>query len=406
MQKKLVSFTLVILSAAALLGSGYYWGLRIGKSTPEIVIAKGVSNVESGETPADFRTFWSAWKTIDDIYLRADKIDGQARVYGAIRGLVGSLGDPYSEYFNPEEGKKFMEDVQGNFSGIGAELGIRKGQLTVIAPLKGSPAAAAGLRAGDWIFKINTTSTDGIQIDEAVNLIRGPEDTEVVLNVFREGWTAAKDISIKRGIIEVPTVDFEMKNKFAHISLRNFNGNASKDFYEALKQAASNNAEGIILDLRDDPGGFLDVAVDLAGWFLKSGTVVVSENDKTGPIETLKASGSGDLFEFPTVVLINKGSASASEILAGALRDQAKVPLVGETSYGKGTVQQLKELPDGSQLKLTIAHWVLPSGHILEGSGLKPDYEIELSDDDIKNGRDPQLDKAIQVLEDKINPHT
>ena len=406
MQKKLVSFTLVILSAAALLGSGYYWGLRIGKSTPEIVIAKGVSNVESGETPADFRTFWSAWKTIDDIYLRADKIDGQARVYGAIRGLVGSLGDPYSEYFNPEEGKKFMEDVQGNFSGIGAELGIRKGQLTVIAPLKGSPAAAAGLRAGDWIFKINTTSTDGIQIDEAVNLIRGPEDTEVVLNVFREGWTAAKDISIKRGIIEVPNVDFEMKNKFANISLRNFNGNASKDFYEALKQAASNNAEGIILDLRDDPGGFLDVAVDLAGWFLKSGTVVVSENDKTGPIETLKASGSGALFEFPTVVLIYKGSASASEILAGALRDQAKVPLVGETSYGKGTVQQLKELPDGSQLKLTIAHWVLPSGHILEGSGLKPDYEIELSDDDIKNGRDPQLDKAIQVLEDKINPHT
>ncbi len=402
LKKKIVSFGLVILSAAALLGSGYYWGLEIGKSIPEVVIAKGVSNVESGETLADFRTFWSAWKTIDDIYLRADNVDGQARVYGAIRGLVGSLNDPYSQYFNPEEGKKFMEDVQGNFSGIGAELGIRKGQLTVIAPLKGSPAAAAGLRAGDWIFKINTTSTDGIQIDEAVNLIRGPENTEVVLNVFREGWTAAKDISIKRGIIEVPTVDFEMKNKFAHISLRNFNGNASKDFYEALKQAASKNAEGIILDLRDDPGGFLDVAVDLAGWFLKPGTVVVSENDKTGPIETLKASGSGDLYEFPTVVLINKGSASASEILAGALRDQAKIPLVGETSYGKGTVQQLKELPDGGQLKLTIAHWVLPSGHILEGSGLKPDYEIELSDDDIKNSRDPQLDKAIQVLQDKI----
>lgn len=402
LKKKIVSFGLVILSATALLGSGYYWGLEIGKSIPEVVIAKGVSNVESGETLADFRTFWSAWKTIDDIYLRADNVDGQARVYGAIRGLVGSLNDPYSQYFNPEEGKKFMEDVQGNFSGIGAELGIRKGQLTVVAPLKGSPAAAAGLRAGDWIFKINSTSTEGIQIDEAVNLIRGPENTEVVLNVFREGWTAAKDISIKRGIIEVPTVDFEMKNKFAHISLRNFNGNASKDFYEALKQAASKNAEGIILDLRDDPGGFLDVAVDLAGWFLKPGTVVVSENDKTGPIETLKANGSGDLYEFPTVVLINKGSASASEILAGALRDQAKIPLVGETSYGKGTVQQLKELPDGSQLKLTIAHWVLPSGHILEGSGLKPDYEIELSDDDIKNGRDPQLDKAIQVLQDKI----
>lgn len=401
MQKKIISFGLVIVSAAALMGSGYYLGVKVGQSTPEVVLAKGVANID-GQTPADFRTFWEAWKMVDDTYLRADKVDGQQRVYGAIRGLIGSLGDPYSEYFNPVDGKKFMEDVQGNFSGIGAELGMRKGQLTVIAPLKGSPAAKAGLRAGDWIFKINSTSTEGIQIDEAVNYIRGPENTNVVLNVFREGWTQPKDFSIKRAIIEVPTVDFEMKGKFAHISLHNFNGNASKEFYKALKQAASSKAEGVILDLRDDPGGFLDVAVELAGWFLKSGTVVVSENDKTGPIETLKANGSADLYGFPLVVLINKGSASASEILAGALRDQAKVPLVGETSYGKGTVQQLKELRDGSQLKLTIAHWVLPSGHILENGGLKPDYEVPLSDDDIKNSRDPQLDKAIQVLQEKV----
>lgn len=403
LKKKLLNFTLVIVSAAALLGSGYYWGLRIGQSTPEIVIAKGVANANSNEANADFRTFWEAWKTIDDSYLRADSVSAEARVQGAIRGLIGSLNDPYSEYFNPVDGKKFMEDVQGNFSGIGAELGIRKGQLTVIAPLKNSPAAKAGLRAGDWILKINTTSTDGMQIDEAVNYIRGPENTDVNLNVFRDGWTAPKDFKITRGVIEVPTVDFEMKDKIAHISLHNFNGNASKEFYGALKQAADKKAEGLVLDLRDDPGGFLDVAVNLAGWFLKPGTVVVSENDKTGPIETMKASGSGDLADFPVVVLINKGSASASEILAGALRDQNKVPLIGETSYGKGTVQQLKELRDGSQLKITIAHWVLPSGHILENGGLKPDYEVQLSDDDIKNNRDPQLDKAIEVLKAKIN---
>ena len=394
---------MIIISVAALVGSGFYWGLKTGQTTPEIVLARGVTNVD-GETSADFRTFWDAWKTIDDNYLKADQIGGQARVYGAIKGLVNSLGDPYSEFFTPDEGQKFEEDVQGNFGGIGAELGIRKEILTVIAPLKNSPASKAGLRAGDLILKVGATSTDGMAIDEAVNLIRGPENTKVTLNVFRDGWDKPKDFEITRAIIEVPTLDFEMKGPYAYIALHTFNDNAEKEFYSALKQAADKNAEGLILDLRDDPGGFLEVAVNLAGWFLKPGTVVVSEADKTGIIEIMKANGNGNasLVDFPTVVLINKGSASASEILAGALRDQRQIKLVGETSFGKGTVQQLKTLRDGSEMKITIAHWVMPSGKVLENGGLKPDYEVQLSDDDITNKRDPQLDRAIEVLKSEI----
>lgn len=400
-KRKILPFTLVILSVAALVGSGFYWGLKTGQTTPEIVLAKGVINADA-PAAADFRTFWDAWKTIDDYYLKADQIDGQARVYGAIKGLVNSLGDPYSEFFTPSEGQKFQEDVQGNFGGIGAELGIRKGVLTVIAPLKGSPASAAGIRAGDLILKVGATSTDNLDIDQAVNLIRGPENTKVTLNVFRDGWDKPKDFEITRGIIEVPTLDFEMKGEYAYVALHSFNDNAGKEFYNALKQAADKNAKGLILDLRDDPGGFLEVAVDIAGWFLKPGTIVVSEADKSGVIDTMKASGSGALSDFPSVVLINKGSASASEILAGALRDQRKIKLVGETSFGKGVVQQIKNLRDGSEMKITIAHWIMPGGQILENGGLKPDYEVQLSDDDITNKKDPQLDRAIEILKSEI----
>ena len=402
LRKKIVSFTLVILSIAALLGSGFFWGLRIGKANPLVVTVKGVSNVED-PAAADFRTFWEAWKIIDDSYLKASSVDGQTRVYGAIKGLVGSLGDPYSDFFTPPEGKKFQQNVQGNFGGIGAELGIRKGILTVIAPLKDSPASKAGIKSGDMILKVDATSTDGLALEESVSFIRGPENTEVILSVFREEWESPKDYKIIRGHVEIPTLDFEMKGNLAYVALHAFNGNAEKKFYEAMKQAAAKNAAGLVLDLRDDPGGFLEVAVDLAGWFLKKGTVVVSENDKTGPIDTMEANGNGVLMDLPVVVLINKGSASASEILAGALRDQRGIKLIGETSFGKGTVQQLKELRDGSQLKVTIAHWVLPSGHILEDGGLKPDYEVEITDKDIEDKIDPQLDKAIEILKSQIH---
>lgn len=396
--KKFISYVAVILSVFALTGSGYFWGYRIGSENPRKIIAQGVTGIDSRTQNGDFNTFWETWELIDNNHLKSDEISGKERIYGAIKGLVGSLNDPYSQFFTPEEAKKFEEDVQGVFSGIGAEIGIRKDQLSIISPLKNSPAEKAGIKAGDMILKINSTSTEGMSTEKAVTLIRGPEGTTAVLNIYREGWDKAKDFSIVRQKIQVPTLDSEMRDGYAHISLYSFNANASKVFYDAVKNALDKNAKGIILDLRNNPGGYLEVAVNLAGYFVEPGSTVVSENDRTKTIDTFKASGNGALKDFPVVILVNRGSASASEILAGALRDLRGIKLVGETTFGKGTVQQLKELSDGSEFKVTIAHWVLPSGQTLENTGLKPDYEVKLTDEDIETEKDPQLERALEII--------
>ena len=303
-----------------------------------------------------------------------------------------------------KKNEKFQEDIQGNFGGIGAEIGVKKNQLMVIAPLKDTPASRAGLKSGDKIFKINATSTEGMAVDEAVQLIRGPKKSEVILTIFRDGWDQTQDFKIIRDTILIPTLDYSMKDdNIAYFQLYSFNANAEQLFYQSVAKALlSEGARGMILDLRDNPGGYLDVAVNLAGWFVPRGTLVVKEESSAGVLQELKASGNAALVKFPVVVLINGGSASASEILAGALRDNRGIKLVGEKSFGKGTVQELIPLRDNSYLKLTIAHWVLPSGKILENGGLDPDIEVKRTDDDIKNERDPQLDKAMEVLKSEI----
>lgn len=405
MQHKKLRIVLGIIVGIALLGGAFFAGFRYGERFPQNLIIKGAKNMDSASSTAtDFSTFWQAWQTVNDNYLKNKGISGKDKLYGSIAGLIRSLKDPYSEFFPPEENKKFQEDVQGNFGGIGAELGIQKDRLVVIAPLKDTPASRAGVKAGDIILSINASSTDGISIEAAVNVIRGPKGTPVTLTLMREGWKTPQDFKITRETIVVPTIDFEMKEGgIAYVGIRSFNANAEGLFYDAIIKAKNQNAQGLILDLRDDPGGFLDVAIDLAGWFLPRGTPVVSEASRSGPGEKFKAEGNEALVHVPVVVLINKGSASASEILAGALRDQRNVKLVGEKTFGKGTVQQLFSLKDDSSVKLTIAHWVLPSGRILENGGLDPDIEVKITDDDIKNKKDPQLEKAIEVLQAEIS---
>ncbi|MEK7507654.1 MAG: S41 family peptidase [Patescibacteria group bacterium] len=404
--KKIIAGLVALIVVAALLGSGFLLGFNVGVEIPKKIIVEGVGNLDSQKPEAvDFGTFWQAWKTIDDEYLRSESVGPQERVYGAIRGLVGSLNDPYSEFFPPEDNKKFQEDIQGNFGGIGAELGIKNNQLVIIAPLKNTPASRVGLLPGDEILKINSTSTDGMAIEEAVRLIRGPIDTQVTLTIFREKWEKPKEFKIVRATITIPTIEAKIVDSdIVHIHLQSFNANANILFYQEMVKALSDGgAKGMILDLRNNPGGYLEVAVNLAGWFVPKGSLVVSERGRgDNTVEEFKASGNGALANFPVVVLINGGSASASEILAGALRDIRKIKLVGETSFGKGTVQQLESLPDGSSVKLTVAHWVLPGGGILDKGGLKPDVEIKLTDDDIKNKRDPQLDAAVKVLRSEI----
>ncbi|MEK7546773.1 MAG: S41 family peptidase [Patescibacteria group bacterium] len=402
--KKIVWWVLAAVAAAAFIASGFALGFRSGEMFPQTIIVKELTNTFSGQPSAvNFGTFWQAWEAVNNNYLRADKIGAQNKVYGAISGLVESLKDPYSIFLSPNDNEKFQQDVQGNFGGIGAEIGVKKNQIVIVAPLKDTPASKAGLKPGDIILKVNSTSTDGMAVDEAVRMIRGPENTEVTLSILRDDWDQPKDFKITRGTITVPTLDFAMKDgEVAYVQLYSFNANAGYLFYEAASKAFSGGAKGMILDLRNNPGGYLEVAVDLGGWFLPKNTLIVKEESRDGNIEELRANGNGALADFPVVVLINGGSASAAEILAGALHDDRGIKLIGEKSFGKGTVQRLISLADGSTIKLTIAHWVLPNGKILENEGLDPDIEVKMTDEDFQNKRDPQLDKAMEIIKQEI----
>jgi len=393
--KKLAVFFLVLLVFGAF-GAGFYFGKSlISPSPPE-----GVINTEIGKPEGvDFSLFWEAWNTLEKNFVDRDKIDYREMLYGAIKGLAGSLEDPYTVFMPPEDAKVFKEDVSGEFQGVGIEMGMRNGQLTVIAPLEGTPADRAGFKAGDKIIKVDGQDTQGITIDEAVKLIRGPRGTEVTLTVLREGWSEVKDFTIVRDVIEIPVLTWEMKDpNIAYIKLYHFSSTASSAFSKAALEILNSKAEKIVLDLRNNPGGYLEVAQDIAGWFLeKEDVVTVEDFGGKQEAEVYKAKGNEKLLSYPTVVLINQGSASASEILAGALRDNRGIKLVGEKSFGKGSVQELEELSEGS-LKITIAKWLTPNGALIAEKGLEPDVKVEMTEEDIEAGRDPQLDKAIEIL--------
>ncbi len=393
------SFVLIIVIISILISFGF--GILVGKST---VICKFCIPED-----LDFSLFWETWHKIQEGYIKADDIDVQELIYGAISGMVESLGDPHTIFFTPEETKTFLEDISGRFEGIGMEIGIREGQLQVIAPLEGTPAQKAGLRPGDKIVKIEDISTVDITIEEAVTLIRGPKGTEVTLTIMRNEWDASKEVKIKRAVIVVPSMKWELlastgeaggeEDDIAHIKLYHFSEKADRDFRKIAIEILGSSAKKIILDLRSNPGGYLERAQDIAGWFLEKGQVVVIEDfGGKKEREVYKAKGNAELLEYPIVILINQGSASASEILASALRDNRGITIIGETSFGKGSVQLLESLTDGSSLKITVAYWLTPNGNLITDVGLEPDIKIEMTDEDYNENRDPQLGKAIEIL--------
>jgi len=388
MRKKIFFIFVILILISGFFASGFYFG-----QSQKICSFCKPENV-------DFSLFWEAWTTLQNKFVNPEKLDIQKMIYGAISGMVNSLGDPYTVFLNPEETKKFNDDVKGAFEGIGAEVGIKKGQLTIIAPLEGTPAKNAGLRPGDKILKIDDTSTADLTIEEAVDLMRGPKGTSVTLTIYREEWDQSKEIKIIRDVVEVPSLNWELKdNNIAYVSLYQFSINASSDFSEAAIQILASQADRIILDLRNNPGGYLEVAQDIAGWFLKRGdTVLIEDIGIENEQKIYKAEGNAKLSTYPMVILINQGSASASEILAGALRDDRSIKLIGETSFGKGSVQELDSLTGGSSLKITIAKWLTPKGQLIADKGLEPDIKVELTDTDFEEGKDPQLDKALEII--------
>jgi len=348
----------------------------------------------------DFSLFWDAYGKLNQYFDDPSKITNQNIVYGAIEGMTNSLGDPYTEFFDPEQAKLFETDLAGSFEGIGVEIGIKNSLLTVIAPLPGTPGASAGLKSGDEIIKINGQDATQMTADQAVDLIRGPKGTSVTLSILRDGWTSTKDFKITREVINVPSMKWSLKDgNVAYIQIFQFDENLGSDFKTAALQILQSPAKKIVLDLRGNPGGYLESAQDVAGWFLQNGQTVTIEDFGQGkPKQTYKAEGNGELANYPVVILIDGGSASASEILSGALRDDRKVQLIGEKSFGKGCVQEVINLRDGSFLKITVANWLTPKGNSISNVGLQPDVKVNISDTDIQSGKDPQLDKALEIV--------
>ena len=391
--------TSVILLVVAFFALGIYIGFHNGPAINKITT---ISNKNApSEITADFEPFWKAWNTINEKYPNANKITDQERVYGAISGLVGSLNDPYSTFFNPSDTKMFESDIEGSFSGIGMEVGIKNKILTVIAPLKDTPAYNAGIKSGDEILKINETMTSDLSIDEAVDLIRGDKGTTVTLTIFRDGEKQPREIKVVRDIINAPTLDTELrKDGIFVITLYSFSADSANLFRGAIKQFYESGSDKLLLDLRGNPGGYLDAAVDMASWFLPSGKTIVTEdygnNKKSDAYRSAGYNIFNDNLKF--VILIDGGSASASEIFAGAMQDYGKAKLVGAQSYGKGCVQEVINITPDTILKVTVANWLTPKGSSITGKGLTPDYPVDLTQKDADAKKDPQKDKAVELL--------
>lgn len=391
-----------LISLVLLLGIfilGYYFGYS---HKPDIEKVISINNKEPNiENNADFNSFWKAWNMINEKSIYAKKVTDQDRVWGAIKGMTASLGDPYTVFFPPEENKLFNEEIRGSFSGIGAEIGMKDKILTVVSPVKNSPAALAGLKSGDKILKIDKTETNDITIDRAINLIRGPKGTIVTLTIFRAGEKTAKEIKITRDDISIPTIDTELRsdNIFV-IKFYSFSENSAQLFSEALSKFIKSGSTKLVLDMRGNPGGYLDAAVNIGSWFIDEGKTIVSEDFGSNRKPIIYRSHGPKLFssDLSFVVLVDSGSASAAEILAGALKEHKIATIVGQKTFGKGSVQELMPITEDTSLKVTIARWLTPNGVSISEKGLEPDVIVPFTQKDLDNKKDPQMDKAIEIL--------
>lgn len=396
----------LVYSTIILLAAGFVAGIFAGKYVGPLGADTGqVTNFpDDNQTPRyvprtiDFDLFRQVWQTIHAQAIDRDTVSDSQLFVGALRGMVAALDDPYSTFFDTSETAEFAQEMVGEFNGIGAEIGIKKDQLVIIAPLPNSPAAAAGLQPQDSIFAIDEQSTAGMSVTEAVMRIRGQQGTTVTLVIDRATWAEPRPITITRDTIHVASVRWEFSDNVAVVSVNSFNDDTMQLFNQAVQDILTKQPQGIVLDLRGNPGGFLDQATGMASAWVDSGPVVIEAFD--GQRKELLAAGGAHLKGFRTVVLVNGGSASGSEIVAGALQDSKRAIIVGEQTFGKGSVQELIPLSDGSSVKLTVARWLTPSGRSIDEAGITPDEVVAFSAEDAAAERDPQLTAALQLLAD------
>ncbi len=379
----------------------FFAGFYVNANAPAY---SNIIQVGTNQNNVDMSAFWKAWQILQEEYVptgvaATTTISDETKVYGAIKGLAESLGDPFTTFLTPDEAKTFTSDLSGSLQGIGAILGIEDDNLTVLSTIKDSPAEKAGILGGDTILKVGDTSTESITVDKAVQLIRGPKGTSVKLTLYREG-KGQFIVTIIRDNITTPVVTTKQyPNGIFLITLSSFTENSPDLFRSALREFVNSGSKKLIIDLRNNTGGYLDAAVDMASWFLPTGKTIVTEDYGKSADPMVFRSKGYNLFssDMKVTILVNEYTASASEILAGALRDNDKAVVVGEKTYGKGSVQELIPLTKDTLLKVTVARWLTPKGISLSQDGIVPDHVVELTADDVKTKKDPQLDKALEI---------
>lgn len=396
-----LSFLLILILVSAI-------GWKAGHQDYNLSWQNGITQVkvDNRQPPKDvnidFKLFWDTWDLVSREYVDKKAVDPQKMYYGAIQGMVAALGDPYTVFLPPEAQKSTKEELGGSFEGVGIQIGFNKEKrLVVIAPLQGTPADKAGVKAGDMIIKIGDKDSTGLSLPEAVNLIRGPKGTSISLQIYREGEDKPRDVSLQRETIVVKSVEYFSKTtpkgkKIAHIKLSRFGERTFQEWTEAISSTLADGSVGVLLDLRNNPGGFLDGAVFIGSEFIDKGDIVLQENAKAER-RSYKVSRTGKLLKIPVVVLINKGSASASEIVAGALQDYKRAKLVGEQSFGKGTIQETQDLPGGTGIHITTAKWLTPKGRWVHNTGLTPDLAVAANEDP---AIDDQITRALEQFDE------
>lgn len=387
-----LKYTVTIIGLLLLVGLSFGSGFGLARFTTAAPLAPRT------ESPEYFKVFWEAWGITQQNFVDPKALDPLRMTRGAIKGMLDSLGDPHTGYVDPQLYKFEQADLEGAFDGIGAQVGIQNRRLTVIAPIEGSPAEKAGIRPGDLILQIDGKDTTSMSVAEAVSKIRGQRGTKVKLSLLHEGDKRPTEVEIVRDQIRLPSTTRKiLPGNIGYVRLAFFSEKVKDDLKPVLESLVKGQVDGLVLDLRNNPGGLLDETISVASQFIKQG-VVAYQVDKDGKKTEYPVRPGGIATDIPMVVLVNKGSASASEILAGAIQDAGRGVIIGEETFGKGSVNRFHELSDGSALYVTFARWLTPKGHLIEGKGLLPDIEVTLTDEDRQAGRDPQLDRALEYL--------